>query len=176
MALGYRVHQRRVVVMRLVFGHPSEAGAAHALGAAPTPTAGEPPQELRGWIERLTAYAEGEPVALSDIVVDQSHLSAFARRVSQRCRAIPYGTTRTYGQLAAEAGSVGAARAVGSVMASNRTPLITPCHRVLGAGGRLGGFSAPQGVAMKRRLLEIERAGGPSLWPAQAAGERLPAV
>ena len=67
------------------------------------------------------------------------------------------GLTRTYGELAAECGSPGAARAVGSVMAKNRYPLIVPCHRVLAAGGELGGYSAPDGLKMKRRLLEMER-------------------
>ncbi len=58
--------------------------------------------------------------------------------------------------MAAAAGSPGAARAVGQVMRSNRTPLLVPCHRVVAAGGKIGGFSAPQGLVMKRRLLELE--------------------
>jgi methylated-DNA-[protein]-cysteine S-methyltransferase len=62
----------------------------------------------------------------------------------------------TYGDLAAAIGSPGAARAVGSVMARNCFPLIVPCHRVLGAGGSLGGYSAPDGLRMKRRLLAME--------------------
>ena len=72
------------------------------------------------------------------------------------CRKIPYGKTLSYGQLAAKAGRPGAARAVGNHMAGNRTPIIVPCHRVLPSGGGLGGFSAAGGVALKRRLLEME--------------------
>ena len=107
-------------------------------------------------LDRLVRYAEGEPVDFSDIPVAADHLSPFQQRVVRACRAIGRGKTRTYGELAAAAGSPGAARAVGQVMASNRTPLVVPCHRVVGASGSLGGFSAPQGIAMKRRLLMME--------------------
>jgi methylated-DNA-[protein]-cysteine S-methyltransferase len=109
-------------------------------------------------LDRLAQYAAGNAVDFSDIPVADDHLSPFQRRVVRACRAIRRGQTRTYGQLAAAAGSPGAARAVGQVMASNRTPLVVPCHRVVGAGGSLGGFSAPQGIAMKRRLLMMETA------------------
>jgi methylated-DNA-[protein]-cysteine S-methyltransferase len=111
-------------------------------------------------LERLVQFAAGEAVDFSDIPVDGEHLSPFQRRVVRACRAIGRGQTRTYGELAAAAGSPGAARAVGRVMATNRTPLVVPCHRVVGASGSLGGFSAPQGVAMKRRLLMMESNGG----------------
>jgi methylated-DNA-[protein]-cysteine S-methyltransferase len=109
-------------------------------------------------LDRLVRYADGEPVDFRDVPVAVEHLSAFQRRVVRACRAIPAGERRTYGQLAAAAGSPGAARAVGQVMATNRVPLIVPCHRVVASGGRLGGFSAPQGLAMKRRLLSLEAA------------------
>jgi methylated-DNA-[protein]-cysteine S-methyltransferase len=107
-------------------------------------------------LDRLCRYLDGEPVAFDDVPVSLDHLSTFQRRVVACCRAIPYGGTRTYGELAAAAGSPGAARAVGQVMACNRLPLVVPCHRVLAAGGKLGGFSAPQGLALKRRLLALE--------------------
>ena len=77
-------------------------------------------------------------------------------RVIAACRRIPWGETRSYGDLATECGSPGAARAVGSVMAKNRYPLIVPCHRVLAAGGDIGGYSAADGLVMKRRLLAAE--------------------
>ncbi len=111
-------------------------------------------------LDRLVRLLDGEPVELHDVPVAVDHLSAFQRRVVTACRAIPFGATRSYGQLAAAAGSPGAARAVGQVMASNRTPLLVPCHRVLAAGGKLGGFSAPQGLTLKRRLLAIESSAG----------------
>lgn len=107
-------------------------------------------------LERLTRYAGGEPDELLDLPLLLGDMTPFQRRVIAACRAIPYGSTRTYGQLAASAGSPGAARAVGQVMAANRIPLIVPCHRVVAAGGGLGGFSAPAGVALKQRLLAME--------------------
>ncbi len=111
-----------------------------------------------GLILRLQAYASGSVVDFRDIKVDLSGLSPFRRRVAEHCRRIPYGQILTYGQLAAKAGSSGAARAVGNCMAANRIPLIIPCHRVVLAGGRIGAFSAPGGSNTKRRLLAIEAA------------------
>jgi methylated-DNA-[protein]-cysteine S-methyltransferase len=106
--------------------------------------------------ERLAEFAGGQAVEFADVPIDVAHLTAFGRRVVAACRRIPWGQTRSYGHLARQAGSPGAARAVGQVMAHNRFPLIVPCHRVLAAGGRLGGFSSPQGTRMKARLLELE--------------------
>jgi methylated-DNA-[protein]-cysteine S-methyltransferase len=108
--------------------------------------------------QRLIAALEGEVDEFTDVEVDDSHLTQFSRRVAAACRRIPWGETRSYGELAALAGRPGAARAVGRVMSQNRTPLIVPCHRVIASGGRLGGFSAPQGIALKRRLLTLETA------------------
>jgi len=107
-------------------------------------------------LERLQQFAAGELVDLSKIPLSLSHLTPFQRRVVKACRAIKRGDSRSYGEVAAAAGSPGAARAVGQVMRTNRMPLIVPCHRVVAAGGKLGGFSAPQGLVMKRRLLELE--------------------
>jgi len=106
--------------------------------------------------EDLRRFADGEPVDFGRVLIDERHLAPFARRVVAACRRIPWGQTRSYGQLAAECGSPAAARAVGQVMARNRYPLVVPCHRVLASGGRLGGFSAPQGLRLKRRLLALE--------------------
>ena len=94
----------------------------------------------------------------SGVQLDLSHLTSFQERVIQRCRAIPYGVTLNYGELARQAGSPRAARAVGNVMATNRFPLVVPCHRVVGANGALGGYSAPNGLAIKVRLLRNEGA------------------
>jgi methylated-DNA-[protein]-cysteine S-methyltransferase len=112
----------------------------------------------RSLAERMIAALEGEPDEFRDVGIDLSHLTPFARRVAAACRRIGWGQTRSYGELAAVAGFPGAARAVGHVMATNRTPLLVPCHRVVASGGRLGGFSAPQGAKLKRRLLDLERA------------------
>jgi methylated-DNA-[protein]-cysteine S-methyltransferase len=116
----------------------------------------EVPPFVSELIEELTRFAEGEPVDFSHVALDLEHLTPFALRVVKACRRISWGKTRSYGELAQLCGAPGAARAVGSVMAKNRFPLIVPCHRVLGAGGALGGYSAPDGLDMKRRLLAAE--------------------
>ncbi len=164
-ALGYlALLLQEGEVLACVFGHASEKAALRALQRHMT-AAGLPPADFDlstnsvcdRLLERLVQYAAGEDVDFSDVAVYSADRSPFQRRVLAACRAIPRGETRTYGQLARIAGSPGAARAVGRVMATNRVPLIVPCHRVVPAGGGLGGFSAPQGVAMKGRLLEMER-------------------
>ncbi len=113
--------------------------------------------QLRGLIKKLRRVATGEPEIFQDVMIDDGHLTPFGRKVVAACRRITWGRTSSYGMLAAASGSPGAARAVGQVMAKNRFPFVVPCHRVLSTGGKLGGFSAPDGLKMKRRLLEMER-------------------
>jgi O-6-methylguanine DNA methyltransferase len=108
-------------------------------------------------MERLIRREQGERDDFLDLSLPLNDRTQFQRLVLACCRAIPWGETRTYGQLAREAGSPGAARAVGQVMATNRLPLIVPCHRVVSANGGLGGFSAPSGIDLKRRLLQHEQ-------------------
>ena len=109
-------------------------------------------------VSRLQTFAEGDADDFLNIEIADQSLTKFQRQVVRCCRKIPYGQTVTYSQLASQTGSPRAARAVGSVMASNRFPLVVPCHRVVGANGRLGGFSAPDGVRMKQHLLNLEQA------------------
>ncbi len=90
-------------------------------------------------------------------LLDWSPISPFHQRVLRRCAAIPSGLTMSYAELARCAGSPLAARAVGSAMARNPWPLIVPCHRVLGASGRLTGYSGAGGIDTKRRLLDWEQ-------------------
>ena len=104
----------------------------------------------------LTAFAAGRSDELLDIEVDYGVTTPFQRRVLDACRAIPPGETLSYAQVAQLAGAPGAARAVGNVMRSNKLPLVVPCHRVVGSGNCLGGYSAPEGLAMKRRLMQRE--------------------
>jgi methylated-DNA-[protein]-cysteine S-methyltransferase len=133
----------------------SSAHDQHLILTSPTmddePTVGQ-----ADLVVRLQAFAEGQGDDFLDARLDESRLTPFQRRVVHYCRRIPAGKVATYGQLAQQAGSPGAARAVGQVMASNRWPLIVPCHRVIGAGGGLGGYSAPDGLAVKRKLLARE--------------------
>jgi methylated-DNA-[protein]-cysteine S-methyltransferase len=107
-------------------------------------------------IGRLIA---GERIDLSRIAIDLGDLPEFSVRVYAAARSIPAGETRTYGEVAAEIGEgPAAARAVGAALGANPFPVIVPCHRVLAANGRTGGFSARGGVATKMRLLAIEQA------------------
>lgn len=107
---------------------------------------------------QLCRFLEGERVEF-DAPLDLSGLTPFGRRVLEACAAIPYGQTRTYAQLAHEVGRPQAPRAVGGALGRNPIPLIIPCHRVVASNGGLGGFSAEQGIALKRRLLDLESAG-----------------
>jgi methylated-DNA-[protein]-cysteine S-methyltransferase len=95
---------------------------------------------------------------LAHVPVDLTGLEPFALGVLQAARRIPPGRTRTYGQIAAELGEPRAAQAVGAALGRNPIPIIIPCHRVLAAGGKAGGFSAPGGVSTKLKLLAIENA------------------
>jgi len=106
---------------------------------------------------KLQAYFRGEPVSFDDLPLDMRGVGTeFQRRVWEATRAIPRGETRTYGQLAREIGSPGAARAVGQALARNPWPIIVPCHRVVGHNGHLTGFEG--GLEMKQRLLQMEGA------------------
>ena len=122
------------------------------------PAAGEaaPPPEVQRVIDRIVALLRGEPSDLSAIALDMEQVPAFHRRVYEAERAIPPGMTLSYGDIAARAGAPGAARAVGQALGRNPFPIIVPCHRVLAAGSKIGGFSAQGGVATKRRMLAIE--------------------
>ena len=106
--------------------------------------------------EQLRAYLAGQRVRFR-VAVDLSDGTPFQQAVWRAMARIPYGRVRTYAQLAADVCRPGAARAVGGAAGSNPLPLIIPCHRVVATGG-LGGFSARGGVALKRRLLELEGA------------------
>ncbi len=107
----------------------------------------------------LCKFANGEAVSFDAINICLEGRTPFQQKVVRRCRQICWGKTLSYGELAAKCGSPRAARAVGSVMRTNRHPLIVPCHRVIAAKGEIGGYSARDGVATKRLLLAREAAG-----------------
>ncbi len=123
-------------------------------GAEPAP----PPAEVLAAIGAITALLAGERRDLGGIALDQEGIPPFHLRVYQVTRTILPGSTLTYGEIAARLGDPGSARAVGQALGQNPWPLVVPCHRVLGAGGRMGGFSAVGGAELKRRLLLIEGA------------------
>lgn len=141
-------------VLRLLVGYPSSGALAAAIDAIdPHPQEADWSTALR---TRLCHYLEGQRDNFSDVAVATQWSTPFQREVIARLRAVPFGQTVSYRDLAEQVGRPAAARAVGQVMATNPVPLIVPCHRVLGSGGRLGGFSAPTGVELKRRLLALE--------------------
>jgi methylated-DNA-[protein]-cysteine S-methyltransferase len=143
---------------RLTFGHPSAASAIASLEADDgwIETSGDnAPPWITDLASRLQSFAAGNNEQFADVPLDLSHLSDFQNRVVRACRRIQRGRVRTYGELAAAAGASGAARAVGSVMAKNRFPIIIPCHRVV-ASNSLGGFTARDGLNLKQRMLELE--------------------
>lgn len=117
-----------------------------------------PPAPVQDAIAGITALLQGECIDLGFIPCDLSHLDAFSAGVYRVTRAIPPGETRTYGEIAAQLGDKRLAQAVGQALGRNPWPIIVPCHRVLGAGGRLTGFSANGGTHTKLRMLAIEKA------------------
>lgn len=139
---------------KITFGHPSRKAVREALSTTEVVERDWNPS-LR---EQCEAFANGKKVKFPKVPLDRDRpLTEFQQRVVDIVRAIPPGETLTYGQVAELAGSPGAARAVGSVMAKNPVPIVIPCHRVVGSSGCLGGFSAPGGVETKRKLLEAEQ-------------------
>jgi methylated-DNA-[protein]-cysteine S-methyltransferase len=125
-----------------------------------------PPPKVQYAIDGIMALLSGEPRDLSDIEIDDAQTPEFNRGVYAIARQTPPGATMTYGEIAERLGDKQLARAVGQAMGENPTPIIMPCHRVLAAGGKPGGFSASGGVVTKLRLLSIEGAApsGPTLF------------
>jgi methylated-DNA-[protein]-cysteine S-methyltransferase len=119
-----------------------------------------PPPLIAGIIRKIQMHLQGDAQDFMDTAVDLAGAGPFARQVYEAARKIPAGRTRTYGEIAKEMNRPTAARAVGQALGRNPVPLIIPCHRVLAACGKAGGFSAHGGVGTKAKLLEIEGAAG----------------
>ncbi len=117
-----------------------------------------PPADVQHAATQIRALFDGQPLDLAGIVLDLDGLSDLQRRVYAIARRIPPGCTRTYGDIAAELGDKGLARAVGQTLGHNPFAPVVPCHRVLAAGGKTGGFSAHGGAVSKLRMLAIEGA------------------
>jgi methylated-DNA-[protein]-cysteine S-methyltransferase len=126
--------------------------------ALPHADAVEPPPSVRDAMAGIQALLSGEPRDLREVALDMSHVSPFHQQVYAVTRAIAPGSTRTYGDIAQELGSLGLARAVGQALGMNPCAPVVPCHRVLAAHGKPGGFSAGGGAATKVRMLDREGA------------------
>ena len=124
----------------------------------PSAAEAQPPASIQAAIEGIVALSAGEEAGdLRDVELDLRSVPEFNAQVYRVALTIPPGQTTTYGEIARQLGDPGAARAVGQALGANPIPIIIPCHRVLAAGDRAGGFSAPGGVRTKLKLLEIER-------------------
>ncbi len=143
------------------------------------PTAREamPTENVRDTIDDIVALLAGERKDLNGVALDYAQVPDFNRRVYDVARTIPAGGTLSYGEIADRLGDRNLARDVAQALGQNPFPIIVPCHRVMAAGGKMGGFSAPGGVRTKLRLLTIEGAqpSGPTLFadlPLKAAPRR----
>jgi methylated-DNA-[protein]-cysteine S-methyltransferase len=138
-------------------GRSAESTERSLLRRLPGAEIGLPTAEVAEAMTALKRYFEGENVDFSDVRLDLGGQDLFFKQIYAETRRIGWGHTTTYGALAKQLGAgPEAAREVGQAMAKNPVPLIIPCHRVLAAGGKVGGFSAPGGSAAKIRMLELE--------------------
>ncbi len=145
----------------------TEATERSLLCRSPGAQPGSPTPEVAEAIAAVKRYFDGEQTDFSGFTLDLGEQDAFLQRIYAAARRVGWGRTTTYGTLAKELGAgPEAARDVGQAMAKNPVALIIPCHRVLAAGGKVGGFSAPGGSAAKRRMLALE---GVDLEPPQPA-------
>jgi methylated-DNA-[protein]-cysteine S-methyltransferase len=117
-----------------------------------------PPPDVQQAIAAMVSLLAGEPADLSFVALDMEGVPDFHRRVYEVARTIRPGATLSYGEIAARLGDPGSARAVGQALGRNPFPIVVPCHRVLAAQGRTGGFSARGGTRTKLTLLAIEGA------------------
>ena len=144
-----------------------EATRARLARRFPDAPEAEPPAPVEAAITRMRALLEGGKDDLADIPLDWSQVPDFDRGVLDICRAIPPGETLTYGDIARRLGDLALSRGVGQALGRNPFPIIVPCHRVLGADGKAGGFSGGSGVETKLKMLTIEQAktsAGPTLF------------
>jgi methylated-DNA-[protein]-cysteine S-methyltransferase len=132
------------------------------------------PGETPPWAEQVIAevrrYLAGERVDFASIAIDLADVGEFRRAVYEAARAVGWGQTASYGELARRIGFPWGARAVGQALARNPVPLVVPCHRILTHDRRIGGFSAYGGTLTKQRLLALEgvHVGGTPTLPGMA--------
>lgn len=143
------------------FQLPSKSIAAttrRLLRRAPGAEATIPPPCIAQTLDAVKRYFSGQKIDFSDVTLDLAGQDDLSREIYAAARRVGYGTATTYGALAKAVGRSDweAARDVGQAMAKNPVALIIPCHRVLAAGGKIGGFSAPGGAETKAKMLELE--------------------
>jgi methylated-DNA-[protein]-cysteine S-methyltransferase len=141
-------------VTRFNLPGPKDVATSRLNGATPA----EPTPHIAGVIDQAQRYFSGERIDFGGIGLDLSGVDAFRHTIYEALRKVGFGETVTYGELAKRAGADApqAAQDVGVAMARNPVPLIIPCHRVLAAGGKIGGFSAPGRTETKEKMLALE--------------------
>ncbi|MFI6301960.1 methylated-DNA--[protein]-cysteine S-methyltransferase [Amycolatopsis thailandensis] len=154
---GIAWNERGVIAVQLPEGS-EEKTRARLTARLPEVTESAPPVEVQRAIDGIVSLMDGKRTDLTEVGLDYEGVPDFHHRVYEFIRTIPPGKTLTYGDIANILGMPGGAQAVGQAMGRNPFPIIVPCHRVLAAGGKDGGFSARGGVATKRRMLVIEGA------------------
>jgi methylated-DNA-[protein]-cysteine S-methyltransferase len=160
----------------------SDAGIRHIYLPEATPAATAARLEAKGYkkrraiakhldhsAKRIAQHLRGRPVDLGEVMLDLDHLPETRRRIYSALRAVPSGTTLTYGELAERAGMPGTQQSVGTAMGENPCPVVIPCHRVLPAGGKLGFYSGPGGAVTKAQILRIE---GLNIWAPRTPPKR----
>ena len=120
------------------------------------PDSASQPPWIAELIVAIRAYARGEAIDFSAVPVDLQGVDDFRLAIYEAARRLAFGETTTYGELASSAGHAGLARETGAALGANPVPLVIPCHRILAAGGKISGFSAPGGSAAKERMLGLE--------------------
>ncbi|WP_438018389.1 methylated-DNA--[protein]-cysteine S-methyltransferase [Sorangium sp. So ce315] len=156
---------RGVAFVQLPEARDSET-RARVLQRFPGAREAPPPPDVQRTLDGIVALLRGEASDLSAVALDMERVPPFHRRVYEVARTIPPGATLTYGDIAGRLGAPGSARAVGQALGRNPFPIVVPCHRVLAAGGRIGGFSGNGGVTTKLRLLALEGAHAAGALPA----------
>lgn len=142
---------------------------AHA--EIPAELSRDAPAWVADLVRAIAAYAVGEEVDFSAVPVDLSGVDDFRLSIYAAARKLQFGEITTYGELALRSGHPGLARETGAALGSNPVPLVIPCHRILAAGGKIGGFSAPGGSATKEKMLDLEGVRvGPPAPPQQSFG------
>jgi methylated-DNA-[protein]-cysteine S-methyltransferase len=137
--------------------HSAIATERNMLRRLPNATPGRPPPEVAAVVEAARRYFDGERIDFAGVQLDLDGQDELFLRIYAATRRVGWGETTTYGTLAKEVGAgPEVARDVGQAMARNPVPLIIPCHRVLAAGGKVGGFSAPGGSVAKAHMLQLE--------------------
>ncbi|MBN8957186.1 MAG: methylated-DNA--[protein]-cysteine S-methyltransferase [Rhizobiales bacterium] len=154
---GLAWSERGIVAAQLPEDDPAETRARLRARTGGAPEA-DPPPYVQDARDDVIALMQGAPVDFERTPLDLKRTPAFNRSVYAIARTIPPGATLTYGDIAQRLGDLTLSRAVGYALGKNPIPIIIPCHRVLAAGAKTGGFSAPGGVRTKLRMLAIEGA------------------